>query len=97
MHLALEAKNRRRHDWRFRDTRVGLVPRFGGNIKIGFNFIEGGGVGGLEATPPNLRSGPILAFLIILSNGYRKNRAWYNLSNICARYGQILAVTPIGC
>ena len=36
-------------------------------------------------------------FSYILSNGYRWNSAWYNLLQVCARYGQILAVTLIGC
>ena len=36
-------------------------------------------------------------FSYILSNGYRWNWAWYNLIHVCARYGQILAVTLIGC
>ena len=36
-------------------------------------------------------------FSYILSNGYRWNWAWYKLLQVCARYGQILAVTLIGC
>ena len=36
-------------------------------------------------------------FPYILSNGYRWNWAWYKLLQVCARYGQILAVTLIGC
>ena len=36
-------------------------------------------------------------FSRILSNGYRWNWAWYKLIHVCARYGQILAVTLIGC
>ena len=36
-------------------------------------------------------------FWYILSNGYRWNWAWYKLIHVCARYGQILAVTLIGC
>ena len=36
-------------------------------------------------------------FSYILSNGYRWNWAWYKLLQVCARYGQILALTLIGC
>ena len=36
-------------------------------------------------------------FSYILSNGYSWNWAWYKLSHVCARYGQILALTLIGC
>ena len=36
-------------------------------------------------------------FSYILSNGYRWNWAWYKLLQVCAHYGQILAVTLIGC
>ena len=36
-------------------------------------------------------------FSYILSNGHRWNWAWYKLLQVCARYGQILAVTLIGC
>ena len=36
-------------------------------------------------------------FSYILYNGYRWNWAWYKLLQVCARYGQILAVTLIGC
>ena len=36
-------------------------------------------------------------FSYILSNGYRWNWAWYKLLQVCASYGQILAVTLIGC
>ena len=36
-------------------------------------------------------------FSYIPSNGYRWNWAGYKLIHVCARYGQILAVTLIGC
>ena len=51
----------------------------------------------VKLVKPNLRSGPIEQFSYILSNGYRWNWAWYKLLQVCARYGQILAVMLIGC
>ena len=51
----------------------------------------------VKLVKPNLRSGPIERFSYILSNGYRWNWAWYKLLQVCARYGQILAVMLIGC